>query len=299
MRPVADPESTGRCEHATTSLPNRRLTAIVRRCPKPTAVLSPVWVDVTSLERGARSLWRATGKRLPTRAAEAVRVPAKQALRRLGLLGGGAGDAGIAEFGHHAQNDRWIVESVFPGLRGGFFVEAGACGGGVGSVSYVLERAFGWTGICVEPGEEYFRLLKQERTCAKDQRCLAGRSGDRVEWLSYPNDLARSGIQSLNKNGTWAEQHHAKGRTSTRETVTLADLLEQHHAPATVNYLALDVEGAERTILQPFDFDGKWNIVAISVEGPKCDELLEARGYTQIQNPFQPRSVDHYFIRHN
>ena len=56
-------------------------------------------------------------------------------------------------------------------------------------------------------------------------------------------------------------------------TVTLADLLEQHNAPRTIHYLCLDVEGAEQTILEPFDFDGKWNILAISVEGSRCDEL--------------------------
>jgi len=34
----------------------------------------------------------------------------------------------IVAFGHHAQNDRWAIEIVFPALTGDFFVEAGACG---------------------------------------------------------------------------------------------------------------------------------------------------------------------------
>ena len=252
---------------------------------------------MTSLERWASKLWRATGKRLPTRAAEAIRVPTRRTLRKLGLISRSTGDAATVEYSHHAQNDRWVVEAVFPGLRGGFFVEAGACGGGEGSASYVLERAFDWRGICVEPGDEYFRMLKRDRNCARDHRCLADRTGDRVEWLSYPDDLARSGIRSLNKNDTWAEQQQAKWRTSRKETVTLADLLQQHDAPRTIHYLGLDVEGAERTILEPFDFDGNWNILAISVEGSKCDELLAARGYLRVQNPFEPHSIDHYFIR--
>ncbi len=250
-----------------------------------------------SLERWAAKLWGATGKRLPPRAAEAIRVPTRRTLRKLGLIGRRPGDAATVECGHHAQNDRWVIEAVFPGLRGGFFVEAGACGGGAGSASYVLERSFDWRGICVEPGDEYFRLLQEDRTCAQDHRCLTDRTGHQVEWLSYPDDLGRSGIRSLNKNDTWAEQHHARSRTATKETVTLADLLEQHDAPRTINYLCLDVEGAEHTILEPFEFDGKWEILAISVEGSKCDELLAARGYVQVQNPFEPHSIDHYFIR--
>jgi len=199
-------------------------------------------------------------------------------------------------FGHHAYNDRWAIEAVFGGLRGGFFVEAGACGGGTGSASLVLERDFGWDGICVEPGDTYFETLKRNRQCAKDHRCLSDRTGESVEFLSYPDDLARSGIRSLNKNDSWADRHNAAGVTTTKETVTLADLLEQHGAPATIHYLCLDVEGAERTILEPFDFDGPRRILAISVEGPKCDELLAARGYLRVRNPFASRQIDHYFV---
>jgi FkbM family methyltransferase len=200
------------------------------------------------------------------------------------------------EFGHHAQNDRWVVDAVFPGLRGGFYVEAGACGGLRGSASYVLEREFAWQGICVEPGDKYFEILRQKRACAKDNRCLADRSGDIVEFLSYPDDPARSGIKSLNKNDDWAARNNAEGVTSTKETVTLADLLDEHRAPAIVHYLCLDVEGAERHILEPFDFDGPHRILALSVEGSKCDNLLGSRGYVQVRNPFAPDRIDHYFL---
>ena len=65
----------------------------------------------------------------------------------------------MVEFGHELQNDRWAIEAVFPNLRGGYFVEAGACGGAQRSASYVLEREFGWNGICVEPEDSYFRVL--------------------------------------------------------------------------------------------------------------------------------------------
>jgi FkbM family methyltransferase len=203
----------------------------------------------------------------------------------------------MVDYGHHARNDRWAVEAVFPGLREGYFVEAGACGGASGSASYVLERDFGWDGICVEPHDVYFEVLQKLRSCRKDPRCLYERTGDVVEFLSYEDDPARSGIRSLNKNGTWAAQHRATGTTSTKETVTLANLLEQHDAPRVIHYLCLDTEGAERTILEPFDFDGRHRILAISVEGDKCDTLLASRGYLRVRNPYQGREIDHYFIR--
>lgn len=202
----------------------------------------------------------------------------------------------MVEFGHHAQNDRWAIEVAFPALRGGYFVEAGACGGSLGSASYVLEREFGWNGICVEPLDKYYETLVRLRSCETDPRCLSGTTGDLVEFLAYPEDWPRSGIRALNKNGPWAEQRNASSETSTKETVTLSDLLEQHGAPSTIQYLCLDVEGAEPTILEAFDFESDRRILALSVEGPRCDALLTARGYRQAMNPFAPRPIDHYFV---
>jgi FkbM family methyltransferase len=202
----------------------------------------------------------------------------------------------MVEFGHHAQNDRWITEAIFPGLRGGYFVEAGACGGAKMSASYVLERELGWNGICVEPHDAYFRTLQRLRSCEKDHRCLWSRTGDTVEFVSYDEDPARSGIRSFDSNATWAARRGARGVTSRKETVALEDLLDQHGAPLTIHYLCLDVEGAERTILEPFDSDGRYRVLAISVEGNKCDDLLTSRGYLRVRNPYQGREIDHYFV---
>jgi FkbM family methyltransferase len=160
----------------------------------------------------------------------------------------------------------------------------------------VLEREFGWDGICVEPHDDYFKTLQRWRSSDNDHRCLSDRTGETVDFLSYEDDPARSGILALNNNGAWAAQRGAKGVTSTKETVTLRDLLDQHRAPPTVHYLCLDVEGAERTILEPFDFDGKYRVLAISVEGNKCDDLLNSRRYLRARNPYQTREIDHYFI---
>ena len=78
--------------------------------------------------------------------------------------------------------------------------------------------------------------------------------------------------------------------------MTLSDLLEQHGAPDTVHYLCLDVEGAERTILEPYDFAADRQILAISVEGAKCDDLLTGHGYARARNPFDADEIDHYFV---
>jgi FkbM family methyltransferase len=199
------------------------------------------------------------------------------------------------QYWHGLLNDRWIVESVYPGLRGGYFVEAGACTGKQESATYVLETELGWDGICVEPVDFYFERLVEQRECATDSRCLWHTSGEEVTFAYVPDKAPRSGIEAVNKNLT-KEGFDAETERVTKPTVTLADLLAEHGAPETVHYLALDIEGAEEIVLGAFDFDGPRRILAISVEGPRCDDLLLAAGYVRAKNPFAPSRIDRYFL---
>jgi FkbM family methyltransferase len=199
---------------------------------------------------------------------------------------------------HDLLNDRWIVECVFPGLRGGFFVEAGAASGRVASASYVLEMELEWDGICVEPQRSYYEHLIQTRRCATDDRCLWDRSGESVRFTEFerPTLKARSGITEVNKNLETESTAGATTKTVEAQTVTLHDLLEGHGAPPTINYLCLDVEGAERKILEAFDFRGPHRLLAVSIEGFSCDDLMVDAGFIRARNPFTEAIYERYFL---
>ena len=47
--------------------------------------------------------------------------------------------------------------------RGGFFVEFGATDGVVLSNTLLLEREFGWIGLCAEPNPKFFPQLVVNR----------------------------------------------------------------------------------------------------------------------------------------
>jgi hypothetical protein len=50
----------------------------------------------------------------------------------------------------HQGQDQWVIERVFSGKRGGWFIDSGAGPDGIrGSNSYVLETEFGWRGLLV------------------------------------------------------------------------------------------------------------------------------------------------------
>jgi len=59
--------------------------------------------------------------------------------------------------------DRWVIEHVFPGLKRGYFIEAGAVDGVAVSNTLHLEKLYGWTGLLVEGREEEMKILRETR----------------------------------------------------------------------------------------------------------------------------------------
>ena len=197
---------------------------------------------------------------------------------------------------HALGNDRWIAELVFPGLREGYFVEAGASDGINDSATYVLETELGWSGLCVEPIPKQFEKVSAVRSCRLDNRALWRESGRTVDFTLYPERMGHSAIASVNKNVEKMARRGAEPEATTVETVTLADVLAAHAAPRVIDYLCLDVEGAEPEVLGAFDFHGDTLIRAVSIEGEACNALMREAGYRQVAQPFAGSDMDTYWL---
>jgi hypothetical protein len=78
--------------------------------------------------------------------------------------------------------------------------------------------------------------------------------------------------------------------------MTLHELLKKHHAPKTIDYIAMDIEGSEEAVLKDFPFD-QYRVGCLSIEGQSCDDLLEARGFVKVENKFNRVGFwEHYFV---
>lgn len=187
--------------------------------------------------------------------------------------------------GSQAGQDRWIIEQVFPGLLGGYFVEAGAGDGFYLSNTWLLEKAFHWQGICVEPSDMWWRL-RDTRSCKISSSLLAGAPGP-VEFLqsSSSSEFGKDPHHHLSGITTHIDCWHPQGETSTRDAVTLEYVLDLYKAPSYIHFLSLDVEGAEYEILRTFPFE-RYTFGAICVEHNNVEprrtqirELLCGKGY--------------------
>lgn len=192
------------------------------------------------------------------------------------------------------RNDQWIAEQIFPGKRNGYFVEAGAANGREASSCYILEKEFGWTGICVEPNDTFFDQLVLNRPASICERvCLARHSGkvSYVEGTATTVNPYLGGITAnleLIKYG--GRDVIRKGKQVEKEAITLEELLARHAAPSSIDYGAFDIEGSELEVLEGFPFD-RYTFRALSLE---CDaniwepvsRLLGSNGYREVSNPF-------------
>jgi FkbM family methyltransferase len=174
---------------------------------------------------------------------------------------------------------------VFGEQTGGFYIDIGAGHPVYDNVSFAFYLR-GWSGITVEPNPWLAQLSAAVRSRDSRIQSLVGeKSGEATYYL----------VEDFHGLSTTVEGHALKaqsafGKSSKAMTVpvtTLRALCEQH-APAAIDFLKIDVEGAEREVL----LGGDWRrfrpkVVVLEALAPVTmapaweawDPLLTAQGY--------------------
>jgi FkbM family methyltransferase len=140
-------------------------------------------------------------------------------------------------------------DAIWKSKTPGFYVEIGAFDGKKKNSTIILEQA-GWNGVCIEPTPESFAQLKRNRQCRCENVAVWKETGT-IEFATFHNDPAWNGIkESLDK------EHRAALKNSSTiivKTKTWNDLKFPNH----IDYLQLDVEGAELEVLNCIDWNNQ------------------------------------------
>ncbi len=174
-----------------------------------------------------------------------------------------------------------FVLSTLGFKREGYFVEFGAADGVKFSNTCLLEKKFGWSGIVAEPAKSWHPALKKNRGCTIDYRCVWSVSGERMNFIDSSQPLLSTLEAFEHSDG---RERRSGSDVYTVDSVSLTDLLREHNAPQTIDYLSIDTEGSEFDILRNFDFS-TYAIRVITVEHnytsnrQKIFELLSKLGY--------------------
>jgi hypothetical protein len=173
---------------------------------------------------------------------------------------------------------------------GGYFVDLAANDATFFSNSYTLETRYQWNGLCIEANPKYWHGLASRPRCQVVGAVVGHTTMKQVDFTYKPSGDAFS----LRDGGLYGgivdpdfdnKQTDKEGYvTESRYTVTLVDLFERFNVPHVIDYLSLDVEGAESYIMKDFPFDD-YVIKIMTIERPKDDlkELLDKYGYLFLQ----------------
>jgi FkbM family methyltransferase len=174
--------------------------------------------------------------------------------------------------------DKYFIENINKGKRDGFFVDVGAHDGIKFSNTYALEQSFGWKGICIEMDPDTFGKLKKNRggtqtTTIIVNECVFSESGIKKE-IEVPlsneieegNDmLTRIKNLPLYQNGSSFDRQFSKTQTYEKTTKTLTQIFKENNVPSVIDYMSVDVEGADLDALKGIDFS-TYKIMFLTVE---------------------------------
>jgi FkbM family methyltransferase len=190
-------------------------------------------------------------------------------------------------YSQHKQ-DEFIID-YFKSKRNGVFVDIGAHDGQTLSNTYTLEKELGWTGICIEPMEHEYKKLVECRS-AKTYNCAIYDTNGiekftMLEYDGYPDML--SGIakdMSIVHMGhvlSEGSRMGAKRKVIDVPTRILNEILVENNI-YDIDFLSVDVEGAELKILKSIDYN-KFKIKVIVYENGEADQpirdFMKTKGY--------------------
>jgi FkbM family methyltransferase len=180
--------------------------------------------------------------------------------------------------------------------NGGYFVELGANDGVTQSNSLYFEKHRGWRGVLVEPAPHKFLQCRKNRGRGTSVFCAACVSFDysdefvRIIYsnlMSTPIDLESDIADPL------AHAERGGSFLKSQESIfefgavakTLNSLLIEASAPKLVDFLSLDVEGAEIEVLKGIDHrEFRFRYILVECRDiPKLKSYLEQAGYRFVE----------------
>jgi len=204
----------------------------------------------------------------------------------------------------HSQfnQDEYLETNIFKGYKNGFYVDVGAHDGISINNTLYFEKNNNWSGINIEPIKIVFDKLLNNRPHNINLNCAVCNTDGETDFLcntgytemisGIKDNFDIRHLQRLEYENTIHGSTTESIKVTTKKLETIFDEYNVSH----VNYLSIDVEGAEFEVIKSINFD-KVFIDVIGFENNYNDvsipiiEYLENKGYITIH-----KSLDIFMI---
>ena len=163
--------------------------------------------------------------------------------------------------------DRKMLKYI--NYENGFFIECGAYDGVDKSNTWYYEKYLNWKGILIEPLPDKFIDLKKNRSTKNHFFDVALVDSNFKE---NSIELIDSGLKSIFKNLN--KKNTNINSIIEVKTKTLSNVLEESNSPKIIDFFSLDVEGAEKVVLEGINFE-KFTFKYLLIETENFDEINE------------------------
>jgi hypothetical protein len=172
------------------------------------------------------------------------------------------------------EQDQTVIE-VFQGKREGYFVDLAANDAVFLSNTLSLEQKFGWKGLCIEPNPGYMKGYLH-RKCQLVQSVVGPVEDEAVPFMFDKG--AHGGIVGKDFDNKDRGQP-----PPSMHTVSIGKILRDFQAPRLIDYLSLDIEGAEAWVFKTFPWDS-FTFLTLTVERPKPElvDMLKQNNYLYL-----------------
>jgi len=208
-------------------------------------------------------------------------------------------------FNSQDNQDKYLETTIFKGYKNGIYVDVGAHDGVTINNTLYFEKNNNWTGINIEPLKKVFDKLVINRPTNINLNCAVCNNDGETEFIcntGYTEMI--SGIKD-----TFDTRHFQRLENENRQMGSTTEIIKVNtHKLETifdknniskVNYLSIDVEGAEFEVIKSINFN-KVFIDVIGFENNYDDtskpiiNYLEQNNYIVIH-----KSLDIFMIHKN
>uniref|UniRef100_A0A6C0F9A7 Methyltransferase FkbM domain-containing protein n=1 Tax=viral metagenome TaxID=1070528 RepID=A0A6C0F9A7_9ZZZZ len=203
------------------------------------------------------------------------------------------------------KQDKYLETNIFKGYKNGFFIDIGAHDGKCINNTLYFEENNNWRGVNVEPIKKVYDRLVVNRPNCININCAVCNNDGKTEFIcntGYTEMI--SGIKDTfdHRHKQRLQRENKKYGSTTEiievETKKLETICDSHKI-SHINYLSIDVEGAEFEVIKSINFD-KVYIDVIGFENNYSNtsipiiKYLEDKNYVVIH-----KSLDIFMIHKN